>query len=130
MPTSNTPFSGSEILTPISEPEIRRRAFVWNPGSDTLVALGTLLGFWWCYWAGITINEWFLLIGIVVVGTLISAVTVLRLRGEGLEGLGMRRQFLIWSLVISAVLGPALRISCSMWLRSRACTSHRTSWLT
>ncbi|MDO5739073.1 MAG: hypothetical protein Q4P07_02885 [Ornithinimicrobium sp.] len=77
----------------------------WAPGTDTLIAVGTLLGFWGCYWAGAAINEWFLLVGVVVLGTAIPALTVLRQRGEGLRGLGIRRRFLFLSLVISAVLG-------------------------
>lgn len=83
----------------------RRRIVAWNPGSDTLIAFGTLLAFWGCYWAGTTINEWFLLVGIVVVATLVPALTVLWQRREGLAGLGVRRRFLVLSLIISAVLG-------------------------
>lgn len=97
--------SASEIDGPRSDVESRRRIVAWKPGSDTLIALGTLLGFWGCYWAGAAINEWFLLVGVVVLGTVIPALTVLRHRREGLEGLGIRRRFLFLSLVISAVLG-------------------------
>lgn len=72
---------------------------------DTAVAAGTLLAFWGCYWAGTTISPWFLYLGIVVVATVIPAWTVLHQRSEGLEGLGIRRRFLIVSLLISVVLG-------------------------
>lgn len=83
----------------------RRRAIAWDPGVDTAIALVTLLLFWGCYWAGSTVNEWFLLVGIVVVGTIIPAWTVLHLRSEGLEGLGIRRRFLLPSLAVSLLLG-------------------------
>lgn len=82
-----------------------RRVVAWDPGSDTLIALVTLLLFWGCYWAGTNIDGWFLTAGIVVVGTIIPVWTVLHLRREGLEGLGFRRRFLVLSLIISAVAG-------------------------
>lgn len=78
MATFNTNTSGSEIETLNSLTRTRRRVVTWDPGSDTLIALGTLLAFWGCYWAGTTVSEWFLLVGVVVVGTLVPAVTVLR----------------------------------------------------
>ncbi len=70
-----------------------------------MVALITLLTFWGCYWAGTVINEWILLIGIVVIGTVIPGWTVLHLRREGLAGLGIRRRFLVISLIVSTVMG-------------------------
>lgn len=42
------------------------------------MALGTLLVFWGCYWAGTTCNDWFLMGGIVVAGTHIPALIVLQ----------------------------------------------------
>lgn len=77
----------------------------WDPGADTLIALLTLLGFWASYWAGATIHPVFLYAGILLLGTLVPALTVLRRRGEGLEGLGITRRFLLLSLIVSAVLG-------------------------
>ncbi|MDO5737485.1 MAG: hypothetical protein Q4P15_13540 [Propionibacteriaceae bacterium] len=97
--------SGSEVESRGSKPPSRRQVVAWAPGGDTLVAFFTLLAFWGCYWAGTTINEWFLLAGIVVVATLIPALVVLLQRREGLAGLGIRRRFLLLSLIISAVLG-------------------------
>ncbi|GAA4516335.1 hypothetical protein [Brevibacterium yomogidense] len=82
-----------------------RRVVAWSPGTDTLIAAATLVVFWGCYWAGTTVNEWFLLAGVIVVGTLIPAWTVLQQRGEGLEGLGIRRRFLVVSLIIAGVMG-------------------------
>lgn len=83
----------------------RRPVVTWRPGVDTAIAAVTLLLFWGCYWAGTTINEWILLVGIVVIGTAVPAWTVLHLRREGLSGLGIRRRFLVVSLVVSAVMG-------------------------
>lgn len=83
----------------------RRRAVAWDPGPDTLIALVTLLGFWACYWAGSAVSSSFLLLGVLVFGTLIPAVVVLRRRREGLAGLGITRRFLVRSLIVSAVLG-------------------------
>ena len=83
----------------------KRRIVAWSPGTDTAIALVTLLGFWAGYWAGTTISEWFLWAGILVFGTVIPAWTVIRIRREGLEGLGIRRRFLVVSLIVSAVLG-------------------------
>lgn len=97
--------SKSEVEFRGSKPPSRRRVVAWAPGGDTLAAFFTLLGFWGCYWAGTTINEWFLLVGIVVVATVIPALVVLLQRREGLSGLGIRRRFLLLSLIISAVLG-------------------------
>ena len=82
----------------------RRRAVTWRPGWDTAVAAVTLLVFWGCYWAGTTLSEWFLAVGVVIVGTLIPAIVVFR-RGEGWAGLGVRRRFWVVALIVSAVLG-------------------------
>jgi len=97
--------SGSEVESHGSKHPSRRRVVAWNPGNDTLVALCTLPGFWGCYWAGTTLNEWFLLVGIVVVATVIPALVVLLQRCEALAGLGIWSRFLLPSLIISAVLG-------------------------
>ena len=105
MGTSNAPIAGSEVAAPRLGSRPQRRVVAWNPGSDTLIALATLVVFWGCYCAGTTVSEWFLLSGIVVVGTVVPAVTVLRQRCEGLIGLGIRRRYLVPSLVVSAVLG-------------------------
>lgn len=86
-------------------PRPRRRIIAWDPGTDTLIALLTLLAFWGCYWAGTTIHEGFLLGGILVFGTLVPAWVVLRQRREGLTGLGIRRRFLLVSLLVAAVMG-------------------------
>lgn len=83
----------------------RRRIVAWDPGRDTLIALGTLIAFWGCYFAGSALGSWFLILGILLIGTLIPAFTVLRLRREGWEGLGFTRRFLVTSLIIAAVLG-------------------------
>ena len=83
----------------------RRRVVAFQPGPDTLIALGTLIAFWLCYWAGTAISEWFLYGGILIFGTVIPAWTVLQVRREGWAGLGLRRRFLIVSLIIAAVLG-------------------------
>lgn len=83
----------------------RRKILAWKPGKDTAIAAATLLAFWACYWAGTTISEWILYAGILVIGTLIPARTVFTLRGEGLEGVGIHRRFLVVSLFVSAVLG-------------------------
>lgn len=87
------------------DPRPGRRAVAWDPRSDTVIALVTMLAFWGCYWAGSTVSEWFLIGGIVVVGTVIPAWVVLNRRREGLAGLGVRRRFLLLSLLVSAVLG-------------------------
>lgn len=83
----------------------RRRVVAWDPGVDTLIALGTLLGVWACYWAGATIHPAFLYAGILLLGTVVPAAVVLRRRREGLEGLGLTRRFLVLSLLLSAMLG-------------------------
>lgn len=93
-----TPPTGADRARP-------RRAVTWAPGSDTLIALATLLGFWACYWAGSTIHVAFLYGGILVPGTVVPAYTVLRHRREGLAGLGITRRFLLLSLLVSVVLG-------------------------
>lgn len=103
MSALNTPPAGASETAPSSQP--RRRMFAWNPRGDTLIAAGTLLAFWGCYWAGNAVNEWFLLGGIVIVATLIPVVTVVLWRREGLAGLGIRRRLLIVSLIVSALLG-------------------------
>lgn len=77
----------------------------WDPGSDTLIALVTLLGIWACYWAGTTVHSALLYAGVLVFGTLVPAVVVLRRRREGMAGLGITRRFLLLSLIISVVLG-------------------------
>lgn len=105
MPQHNEPTMSPVHELPQRAIRARRHVVAWNPRGDTLIAFGTLLAFWASYWAGTTINVWFLLIGIVVLGTLIPAVTVLGRQGEGWEGLGLRRRFLVPSLVVSAVLG-------------------------
>lgn len=84
---------------------VRRRMVAWDPGVDTLIALATLVGFWGSYWAGTTIHPAFLYAGILLLGTLVPALTVLHRRREGLEGLGITRRHLVLSLVLSAVLG-------------------------
>ena len=83
----------------------RRRLLAWDPGTDTLIALGTLLGFWACYWAGTTLHPAFLYTGILVLGTAVPAWSVLRRRREGLPGLGLTRHRLRLALILSAVLG-------------------------
>lgn len=83
----------------------RQRLLTWDPGTDTLIALLTLLGFWACYWAGTTLHPAFLYAGILVLGTLVPAWTVLRRRREGLVGLGLTQHHLRLALLISAVLG-------------------------
>ncbi|MGH3654896.1 hypothetical protein [Glutamicibacter sp.] len=83
----------------------RRSAFAWQPESDTLIALATLLAFSLCYYAGTTINSLFLWLGILVFGTLIPLWTVLHRRRETIAGVGITRKFLLASLVISLVLG-------------------------
>lgn len=83
----------------------RRRLLAWDPGTDTLIALGTLLGFWACYWAGTTLHPALLYTGIFLLGTLVPAWTVLRSRREGLAGLGLTRHRLRLALILSAVLG-------------------------
>ncbi|MGO1975492.1 MAG: hypothetical protein ACTH2Q_21240 [Propionibacteriaceae bacterium] len=105
MSSSDARAAGPWLGNSAGEPRVRRPVVTWNPGNDTLVAFGTLLAFWGCYWAGNTVNEWFLLVGIVLVGTLVPAWTVLRHRGEGLAGFGIRRRFLLVSLIVAAVLG-------------------------
>lgn len=77
----------------------------WDPGLDTVIAGGTLLGFWGCYWAGATVHVGFLYAGVLVFGTLVPAVMVLCRRREGLMGLGFTGRFLVPSLIVSAVLG-------------------------
>ncbi|GAA4523644.1 hypothetical protein GCM10023160_14050 [Brachybacterium paraconglomeratum] len=83
----------------------RRRMVAWDPGVDTLIALLTLLGFWGAYWAGTAIHPAFLYAGILLLGTLVPALTVLHRQREGLEGLGITGRFLVLSLIVSAVLG-------------------------
>lgn len=103
MSSSISPAPGAKA--PRATHRTRRRIIAWDPGRDTLIALGTLLAFWGCYFAGSALGSWFLVLGILLVGTLIPALTVLRLRGEGWEGLGFTRRFLVTSLIIAAVLG-------------------------
>ncbi|MGO1538956.1 MAG: hypothetical protein ACTHZ9_01080 [Leucobacter sp.] len=105
MSTSSGPVSQPDSAVHSVKLQSRRRIIAWDPGVDTLIALGTLLTFWGCYWAGANVNGWFLLSGVVVVGTLVPALTVLWKRRENMEGLGIRRKFLVLSLVISVVLG-------------------------
>lgn len=102
---SRTEKTGTERDSGDAEPVTRRTVVAWNPGSDTAIALGTLLAFWACYWAGTTISPWFLWGGIVMVGTLVPAVTVLWHRREGLAGLGIGRRRLVLALVVAFVLG-------------------------
>lgn len=83
----------------------RRHVLTWAPGVDTAIAAGTLLAFWACYWAGTVVHPGFLYAGILVVGTLVPAWVVLRLRREGLAGLGLTRRRLLPALIVSAVLG-------------------------
>lgn len=83
----------------------RRRAFAWQPESDTLIALATLLAFSLCYYAGTSINSLFLWLGILVFGTAIPLWTVLCQRRETLAGVGITRKFLLTSLAVSLVLG-------------------------
>ena len=82
-----------------------RRMVAWDPGLDTLLAAATLLAFWGCYWAGSAVHGAFLIGGILIVGTLVPAWTVLHQRREGLEGLGITHRFVRISLLVSAVLG-------------------------
>ncbi|PQZ99302.1 hypothetical protein CQ017_06355 [Arthrobacter sp. MYb224] len=103
MSSSSTPTSDSTASG--SPPRIRRRIFAWDPGRDTVIALGTLLAFWACYWAGSAFGGGFLIVGILLFGTLIPALTVLRKRREGWAGLGITRRFLLRSLIIAALLG-------------------------
>lgn len=86
-------------------PRARRPVVIWDPGRDTLVALVTLLGFWACYWASTALDGAFLLLGVLVFGTAVPAVVVLRRRREGMAGLGITRRWLLVSLLVSAVLG-------------------------
>lgn len=101
--------SPTPVATPAPETtrpsRTRRPVVTWRPGGDTLVAAATLVTFWLCYWAGTTVSSWFLWAGILVVGTLVPAVTVLWWRREGLAGLGVRRRLLVTSLVVSLLLG-------------------------
>ena len=83
----------------------RRPVLAWDPGQDTLIALVTLLGFWACYWANTAIHGVFLYLGVLVFGTAVPAVVVLRRRREGLAGLGITRRFLLVSVLVSVVLG-------------------------
>lgn len=83
----------------------RAKIFAWAPSTDTLIACGTLLVFWGCYWAGSTWNSWFLFFGILLVGTFIPALTVFRWRKEGWAGLGITRKLLLPALIVAAVLG-------------------------
>lgn len=83
----------------------RRRILAWQPESDTLIALATLLAFSLCYYAGSAINSLFLWFGILVFGTAIPLWTVLCRRRETLAGVGITRKFLLTSLAISLVLG-------------------------
>ncbi len=106
MSTPPAPSDLTGTTDPAAGPErTRRPVATWRPGGDTLVAALSLVTFWLCYWAGTTWNIWALWAGIVVVGTVVPAVTVLWWRREGLAGLGVRRGWLLTSLVVSALLG-------------------------
>lgn len=98
-------MSTTDARVPDSPPKPRPRAVAWDPGIDTLIAFGTLLIFWACYWASTALSSWFLFLGIIGVGTFIPAWTVLWHRREGWSGLGFRRRFVVVSLLVSAVLG-------------------------
>jgi hypothetical protein len=97
--------TSDQSAPPAATAPSRRRVVTWDPGFDTLIAAVTLLGFWASYWAGTAVNPAFLYGGILIFGTVIPAWTVLRYRREGLAALGIRRRFLVVSLLISAVLG-------------------------
>lgn len=103
MSTTTGAEASSDIRS--TEPTERRRVVAWRPGIDTLIAAGTLVVFWLCYWGGTTVSPWILWAGIIVIGTVIPAITVLWWRREGLAGLGIRRKWLIVSLAVSVVLG-------------------------
>lgn len=89
----------------------RRRAFAFNPGLDTAIALASMLAFWGVYYLGTRPgSEGVLFAGILLVATVVPAVTVLLLRGngwgrEGWEGLGIHRRRWLVSLAVAAFIG-------------------------
>lgn len=84
----------------------RRRAVRFNPGRDTAIAAGTLLGLWLTYYLGSLPGlDWVLLVGIIVFGTIIPAWTVFHLLKGDWADLGITGRRLVLSLIVSAVLG-------------------------
>jgi hypothetical protein len=104
-------------------------AFKWQPGQDTGFAIGTLILFWICYLVGTHFNldlfknvdfvmnsgfmkwlvEFVAFLVFTVFGTLFLSVYfplsyVVGERGEGLAGVGIKRQNLVLSLIISVGL--------------------------
>lgn len=71
----------------MSEPQrtsVRRRAFAWEPDTDTAIAAACVLAFWGVYYVGTRPGlSWALILGVIAVGTIVPAWVVFGVRREG-----------------------------------------------
>lgn len=101
----------------------KRRWLKWEPQSDTWIALASIFCMTALYYLNTKFGYdqpfvfffGFVFLGHVLLNTVIPAYVVLKVRGEGLAGLGITRNWLITSIAVSALLGalmyPALKVS-------------------
>ena len=92
---------------------VRAKAVQWQPGADTVWALVSIPLMWGCYYANTQLSAGnpvlalviFFLIGNILVCTLLPALVVRRVAGEGAWGLGFTRHRLWTALAIMLIAG-------------------------
>ncbi len=106
------------------KPKLNNRKWIaFKPELDTWLALASVLAMTGIYYFNTNYGFdhpfifffGFIFLGHLILNTALPAYVVLKMRGEGLEGLGIGRNWLLTSIFISAVLGasmyPSLKVA-------------------